>query len=85
MKRTTEITFLFYRRRAVKKSQVYRCPVCGGDSDLITIPEAAQLASVSRQALQALVATEEVHSAAWGNGELLICRNSLLQTMHESD
>ena len=84
MKRTTEITLLFYRRRAVKKSRVYRCPVCDGESDLITIPEAAQLTSAGRQALHALVVSEQVHAAASRDGELLICRNSLMQTMLES-
>jgi len=84
MKRTTEITLLFYRRRAVKKGRVYRCPVCGGDSDLITIPAAAQLASLGRQALHALVASEQVHAAVSSDGELLVCRNSLMQTTSES-
>jgi hypothetical protein len=84
MKRTTEITLLFYRRRALKKGRAYRCPVCDGESDLITIPEAAQLASLSRQALHALVVSEQVHAAASRDGELLICRNSLMQTTSES-
>ena len=79
MKRTTEITLLFYRRRAVKKGRVYRCPVCGDDSDLITISEAVQLASVSRQTLYARVAGEKIHAAASTEGQLLICRNSLLE------
>jgi len=84
MKRTTEITLLFYRRRALKKGRVNHCRVCGGDSDLITIPAATQLASLSHQALHALVVSEQVHAAASSDGELLICRNSLMKTTLES-
>jgi hypothetical protein len=79
MKRTMEITLLFYRRRAIKKGRAYHCPVCVDDSDLITIAEAVQLASVSRQTLYARVAGEQVHAANSSDGQLLICRNSLME------
>lgn len=79
MKRTMEITLLFYRRRAVKTGRVYHCPICVGDSDLITIAEAVQLAAVSRQTLYDRVAGEQVHAANSADGQLLICRDSLME------
>ena len=84
MKRTREITIIHYRRRRMKKGQMATegdCPVCGSESDLITMAAAARLTGVSRSTLYGWVTSHQVHATRSSTGQFHICRHSLLARM----
>ncbi|MBI3949527.1 MAG: hypothetical protein HY314_03625 [Acidobacteria bacterium] len=87
MKRTKEITIIHYRRRRVIKSRpptTDRCPVCGNESDLMTVTLAIRLTGVSRATFDRWMASHQVHGTRSAKGQLCICRHCLSEQVAHS-
>jgi hypothetical protein len=55
------------------------CPVCRVQSELLTLAQAAALAQVETQVIHRWLADGKTHGAMTPDGQLRICKNSLLR------
>jgi hypothetical protein len=75
-KRRVEIT-LFEQERIVRQSVTAHCPVCRGQSEILTPQEAGDLARVGLERIYQWLAQGRAHVVRTSSGDERVCRNSL--------
>jgi hypothetical protein len=77
--RRTRITVETERRLVItsRMNHAAPCAECGGPSRLVTVEQAAALTRISARAAYRMVEAHDVHFVETAEGALLICLNSL--------
>jgi hypothetical protein len=88
MKRRTKLTIETDRVLIIRGGRTERramCDACGELVRLVTVDEAAMLAQVGSRAIYRLVEAEKIHSIETDNELLLICFNSIVRSLSQTD
>jgi len=75
-KRTITVTFETERLLIAGSGQSPRCPICGGNTSLLRLDEAARDAGVSAQSLYREIEAQGVHLTELVDGQSLVCLDS---------
>ncbi len=84
MRRRTEITIEAHRilvLRRHRRSLLTECVTCTGQSLMLTPDEAATLASVGTRTIYRCIEAEQIHFTETAGGQMLVCLNSLAETV----